>query len=360
MVLEYKCPSCGGAVSFNSVSQKMKCPYCESEFQVSTIKKYQEALEGKDSIDEIETKREVWRDDRLSSYVCSSCGGEIIANAKLVSSFCPFCSNNVIFQDKLTGQFKPDLIIPFSLNKESAFDCYLSSIKGMKLLPDSFFKKELLDTIKGIYVPYWAFSATCTGFKVFRGINVKEYKDSDSVHTVKNVYYLHRSGTMSFSNIALDASSDFTDQIMDEIGPYDFKKAVKYDSAYLAGFYADKYDVSQSSLKSKVVARVKESFDRFLRSSIDAEYGKVESANSSNVKIEKTTAKYALLPVYVLNIKWNNKSYRFYINGQTGKAKGEYPVSKRKKAFYSVLYFSIAVLTSFLFLSLIYFSIWWS
>ena len=26
---EYKCPACGGAIEFDSKSQKMKCPYCE-------------------------------------------------------------------------------------------------------------------------------------------------------------------------------------------------------------------------------------------------------------------------------------------------------------------------------------------
>lgn len=360
MVLEYKCPSCGGNVSFNTVSQKMKCPYCESEFHVSTIKKYQEALKGKDSIDEIKTNKDIWKDDKLSNYVCSSCGGEIIASSNLASSVCPFCSNNVIFQDKLTGLYKPDLIIPFTINKERAFDCYLDSIKMMKLLPDSFWKKDLLDTIKGIYVPYWVFSSTCTGSKVFRGTNKEQYRDSELVYTVKKVFSLHRSGAMSFSNIALDASSDFPDHLMDEIGPYNFKKAVLYDSAYLSGFYADKYDVYKSSLKSKVLARVKESFDRFLRDSVDSTYEKVESANQANVKVENTTAKYALLPVYVLNVKWKDKSYRFYINGQSGKVAGEFPVSKRKKAFYSVLYFSIGALASFLFLSLFYFYIWWS
>ena len=26
---EYKCPACGGAIEFDSKSQKMKCPYCD-------------------------------------------------------------------------------------------------------------------------------------------------------------------------------------------------------------------------------------------------------------------------------------------------------------------------------------------
>ena len=37
---EYKCPCCGGAIEFDSQSQKMKCPYCDTEFDVETLKNY--------------------------------------------------------------------------------------------------------------------------------------------------------------------------------------------------------------------------------------------------------------------------------------------------------------------------------
>ena len=35
---EYKCPACGGAIEFDSKSQKMKCPYCDTEFELETLK----------------------------------------------------------------------------------------------------------------------------------------------------------------------------------------------------------------------------------------------------------------------------------------------------------------------------------
>ena len=35
---EYKCPCCGGAIEFNSAVQKMKCPYCDTEFEMDTLK----------------------------------------------------------------------------------------------------------------------------------------------------------------------------------------------------------------------------------------------------------------------------------------------------------------------------------
>ena len=37
---EYKCPCCGAKLEFNSTAQKMKCPYCDSEFDVETVQDY--------------------------------------------------------------------------------------------------------------------------------------------------------------------------------------------------------------------------------------------------------------------------------------------------------------------------------
>ena len=43
-MLEYKCPCCDGTIKFDSATQKMKCPYCDTEFDVDTLKGYDEEL----------------------------------------------------------------------------------------------------------------------------------------------------------------------------------------------------------------------------------------------------------------------------------------------------------------------------
>ena len=51
-LVEYKCPCCGGAIEFNSNSQKMKCPYCDTEFEIEALKEFTEASQSEgDSLD---------------------------------------------------------------------------------------------------------------------------------------------------------------------------------------------------------------------------------------------------------------------------------------------------------------------
>ena len=81
-LLEYKCPCCGGAIAFDSASQKLKCPYCDTEFDVETLKSYDEDLK-KETPDDMKWQTEAgkeWQEgeaEGMRVYVCDSCGGEL-------------------------------------------------------------------------------------------------------------------------------------------------------------------------------------------------------------------------------------------------------------------------------------------
>ena len=44
------------------------------------------------------------------------------------------------------------------------------------------------------------------------------------------------------------------------------------------------------------------------------------------------SAKYALLPVWMLTTRWKGETYMFAMNGQTGRMIGDLPVSKGRAA----------------------------
>ena len=49
-LIEYKCPNCGGAIRFDTAAQKMKCPYCDTEFDMDTLKDYDNILNGDEKV----------------------------------------------------------------------------------------------------------------------------------------------------------------------------------------------------------------------------------------------------------------------------------------------------------------------
>ena len=50
------------------------------------------------------------------------------------------------------------------------------------------------------------------------------------------------------------------------------------------------------------------------------------------VRLHRGQVHYALLPVWLLNVKWQDQTYLFAVNGQTGRTAGALPCSFRRAA----------------------------
>ena len=329
---EYKCPSCGGAIEFDSHSQKMKCPYCDTEFDLETLKKYDEQLskeaEQKDDISDWQTDPgKQWQEgetDGMNVYTCKSCGGEIVSDENTGATSCPYCGNPVILTERFRGALRPDMVIPFKLYKKAAKEAYYKHIKGRPLLPKVFRRENHIDEIKGIYVPFWLFDADVAADARYKATKVRTWSDSDYDYTETSYYSVDRSGNMSFVSVPVDGSSRMSDDLMESIEPYKVADAVEFQTAYLSGYLADKYDVDAQQSTDRAKERMKESAQDVLRDTVKG-YASVIPENT-NVRISGGDAKYALYPVWILNTTWRGKKYIFAMNGQTGRMTGDLPV----------------------------------
>ncbi len=328
---EYKCPCCGGAISFDSDIQKMKCPYCDTEFEVETLLSYDEDLNSEGSEDlswETEAGGE-WQEGEtqgIRTYVCQSCGGEIIGDETLAATKCPYCDNPVVMKEQFSGMLRPDYVIPFKLNKEEAKAGLLKHISGKALLPKIFKDKNRIDEIKGVYVPFWLFDADADADARYRATRMVSWADSNYTYTKTSFYSITRGGEMGFNRIPVDGSSKMADDLMESLEPFDFSEAVDFQTAYLAGYLADKYDVDAEQSITRANDRVRRSTEQALADTVIGYHSVIPQ--SVNVRLKNGTAKYALFPVWLLTTTFEDKKYVFAMNGQTGKFVGDLPVDK--------------------------------
>lgn len=337
---EYKCPCCGGAINFDSTIQKMKCPYCDAEFEMETLAEYDQELSGEqpDDMTWETTAGEEWgqgETDNLRSYLCQSCGGEIVADANTAATACPYCDNPIVMTGQVSGTLKPDYVIPFKLDKEAAKKALLKHYEGKKLLPSVFKDQNHIDEIKGVYVPFWLFDADAHAKIRYKGQKVHTWSDSRYNYTETNFFAIFREGDIKFENVPVDGSTQMPDDLMESIEPYDFKEAVPFQTAYLAGYLADKYDVDAEQSITRANERIKRSTEDSFASTVAGYTGL--TAESSSIQLQNGTAKYALYPVWILNTNWEGQKYTFAMNGQTGKMVGDLPVDKGafKKSLFS-------------------------
>ena len=343
-LIEYKCPCCGGKLEFNSSVQQMKCPYCDSEFSIEAMQANEEAMNAQDSDDmNWETPQETWSDAEaggMKVYKCQSCGGEIVADETTSASACPYCDNPIVMTGQFKGDLKPDLIIPFKLDKEAAKAEYVKHLKGKFLLPKVFKDENHIDEIKGIYVPFWLFDSNADADIRFRATRVRTWSDSNYNYTQTSYFSVYRAGYIGFDHVPVDGSTRMADDLMESVEPFNFADAVDFQTAYLSGYFADKYDVTAEQSIGRANERIKTSTEDAFRDTVKG-YATVTPEYSS-VRLHDGKTKYAFYPVWLLNTTYKDEKFTFAMNGQTGKFVGNLPTDKGKFWKFAALFTVIA------------------
>lgn len=349
--LEFKCLCCGGTVNFDNKSQNIVCPYCDSTFSVDDLKQYSDDLASDTQEDTSwdESQVQAYTSDEMKGmkiYTCNSCGGEIICEETTSSTSCPYCNNNMVVAKELSGDLKPNYIIPFKKDKVFAIDAFKKHLRKKPLLPSSFTKQNTIEETKSLYVPFWIFDADVTGKVRFRGEKTRTWSDSNYEYKETKYYSLVRGGGVGFQHVPVDGSKKMEDQLMESIEPYNWSSTEPFNVAYLAGYAADRYDVSKEETFGRATQRFREGTAVAFQRDIHG-YESVRPEDS-NLQFSNTEARYALYPVWILNVKWKEKNFRFGMNGETGKIAGDLPISPVKSFLFFTLFFAIFGALSFL------------
>ncbi len=325
------CPACKTELNVVADTKETSCPGCGAEFETEALLSYaarQQEQKQSDMTWDTQAGSE-WDEgetEGLRVYSCKQCGGEIVADETTGATACPYCSNPVVLSGHFTGALKPDLVIPFKVDKKAAIAALNNHYKGKKLLPKVFKDQNHIEEVKGLYVPVWLFDADADAQVEYEATKTRHWSDKDYEYTETSHYAVLRGGRIGFENVPVDGSTKMDDTLMESIEPYDISAAVPFQSAYLPGFLADKYDVDADASITRANERIKQSTEDAFRSTVTG-YSTVMPV-SSNVQLENGRARYALYPVWILNTQWNKQKFTFAINGQTGKIAGDLPMDK--------------------------------
>ena len=305
----YQCPACTGPLHFDGASGKLVCDFCGSSYDTAEIEalyaEKEAAAETAAQNKQAPPPDSVWSENEaagLRSYSCPSCGAELICDETTAATSCPYCGNPTVIAGQFSGMQRPELVLPFVLDKNAAKAALKKYYRGKRFLPSAFSSQNHIEEIKGVYVPCWRFDANASGSGQYEATTSSSHRNGDYVITTTKHYDVRRAGTTQFMGVPVDGSTKMPNGHMDAIEPYDYRAFQPFSTAYLPGYMADKYDEDSVSTLSE------------------------------NISIDYTAKHYALLPVWMLHTKWQGKDYLFAMNGQTGKLVGDLPVDKRKVA----------------------------
>lgn len=144
---------------------------------------------------------------------------------------------------------------------------------------------------------------------------------------------------MNFKRIPVDGSTRFANDIMNTLEPFYFHYLVDYNHAYLSGFLAEAYDVSEDEAFYDAKKRSMETTKNVMMNDM-GHYTRMD-VKKNNLEAKKKGREYALLPVWMLNVKYKDKYYLFAMNGQTGEFVGDVPIDKKRVIIFSIVLFVI-------------------
>ena len=314
-----KCPTCGANIFYEPELQSMMCRDCGNVYAPDTMEprgslgvtKEHDYMGDEDMSEEDKMRHEI---------LCNSCGAALVADENTVSTMCPFCGSPALITRRLTREFKPDYIVPFKIDKEKAEQIMTDWLASRKHTPLGFRRKFRLTKMTALYVPFWLLNCgvnsdvSGTG-KYYNGLETTIYEvDSTLTYYVKGVPF--------------DASLKVANKLMEAIEPFDYKDMVRFESKYLQGFYADKYDQLPTDMTERITRRI----NKFSGSEIDLIAKKYDWYENRSIKgytwMSDINIKYCLLPVWFMTVEFEGSKYQFAVNGQTGEAAGRVPTSQ--------------------------------
>ena len=334
-----KCPNCGNILKFNAETQNFTCDFCGSALTQEEALKITQNSTPPPAPPPNSTQA---NQPELNVFRCKNCGAEMVTDTNTVATFCVYCGSTGIMRSRLEGRFRPEFIIPFKKSKEDAIQAYNDSRKGKIFAPDEFGRKENIEKITGVYIPFWLYDGKSQGLIEGDRHDSTSWRDGDYICTKTDIYHIRRAGSIEFEKVPADGSRKFDDATMDSIEPFDFEECIPFDYSFLSGFLAEKYDVSPDEDKSRAEDRMDQSFTTAINNTIRG----VLVNKTVNKNTILTGLHYAMLPVWLLNTKIQDKIYTFAMNGQTGRMVGDIPTDTSKMVkFVAIRTAIIAVIT---------------
>lgn len=333
----FPCAQCGASLRYAPGQSSLTCEYCGHAQDIPGLDDATRMTELQ-SLDYHEAVAHALPESAIEETQvvgCDTCGAQVEFEAATHSAECPFCGSPVVTDTGANRHIKPQAVIPFGLDRAAAQDRFRRWLKGLWFAPNGLKRYARHDGgLNGLYVPYWAFDAmTRSRYTGQRGtyyyVTVRDARGR--AKRVRQTRWRSVSGSVSrqFHDVLVMAARSLPRPMVRRLEPWTLSELELYSPQYLSGFRAEAYTVALP----EGFRIAQERMDEVIRNDICRDIGGDEQrVNSVDTSYADERFKHLLLPVWLAAYRYRGKSYRFIVNGQTGRVQGERPWSALKIA----------------------------
>ncbi|PIE85953.1 MAG: hypothetical protein CSA05_03020 [Bacteroidia bacterium] len=335
---EITCKNCGSRLLFAPGTDSLACEYCGAQNKIE-IKK--EKIEEIDFYDFISKVSDSSPKQEVTTVRCEACGAETSFDENMVSQDCAFCGTPLIVKKGTTSNvIQPKSLLPFKVKNKEAIEMYKTWLKKLWFAPNKLKKyARQKGKISGMYIPYWTYDAQT--FTQYTGQRGEDYQETETytndegeseTRTVTKTRWYPASGHVSrfFDDMLVVASKSLPEKYINKLEPWDLSNLLPFDEKFLSGFKTEKYQIDIKDGYDKAKIKMEPIIRQDIRNDIGGDHQQI---NTMSTSYDDVTFKHILLPLWISAYQFNNKIYRFMVNGRTGEVTGERPYSAWKIAF---------------------------
>ncbi len=276
-------------------------------------------------------------------FECRSCGAQIKVDPDQRSYTCPFCDSTYVVEhtEETTGRQPPEFVIGFAVTPEQALQKFRHWLQDNSIFrPGDLAKSRIEDKLRGVYLPFWRFTMrshshwnASIGEYWYR---TERYTTTDSkgkrvtkTRRVRETEWWPLSGQhhLYHRDYLVSGSKGLDQQQADRIKPFNLPALKRYHPNFIAGWITEEYSIEKD--QALAICR-----DEFLRREQAAIAHHLPGDTHTNLEVStsfsQATSDLCLLPVYLLSYRYQDKLYRFMVNGQTGHIAGDKPWSQKR------------------------------
>ncbi|MFK7745549.1 MAG: primosomal protein N' (replication factor Y) - superfamily II helicase [Roseobacter sp.] len=336
--VHFPCDACGADLRFDPKTGHLLCAHCgnsevldQGPWAAAKIREidFDTARSGQLPAPEME-------ETRVSK--CPNCAAEVAFDPEVHAKECPFCATPVVADTGTHRHIKPRAVLPFALDEPTAHDAMNDWLGSLWFAPNGLQQYARNGRkMQGIYVPYWTYDADTTsnytgerGTVYYETRRVVRNGKSQNVRVAKVRWRPARGRvTRFFDDVLVLASKSLPKRFTDALAPWDLAGLEPYTPEYLAGFRAEGYAIPLEEGFIEARAIMDNTIRRDIKFDIGGDRQRIHQVQTD---VRDVTFKHILLPVWLAAYKYRGQTFRFVVNGRTGKVQGERPYSAVKIA----------------------------
>ncbi len=349
---KHACPACGAQANWNPGRQQLECLYCGtvSPYELNPESGQIEEIDLARTLRELPDEMRGWQAAKRT-VKCRSCQAVSVFDPERVGQNCEFCgSPELVDYEEIKSPLRPQSVLPFQVEAPQVRESIRRWYARRWFAPNKLKSKALVDTVHGVYLPYWTFDARVrcawqaqAGYYYFTTETFRNSGGRTQTRQVRHTRWEPASGRLEhfFDDEPVSGSRGVDVALLKSVEPFPTRDLVPYDTAYLSGFVVEHYQV----VLLEAAQQARESMMDQLRSMCASQ---IPGDTHRNLQIfpefSGETFKHILVPVWLLTYDYGRRKFQVVVNGSTGQIAGRYPKSFWK-IFLLVLAILIVVLT---------------